>query len=343
MLHYRDKRKNNNMENKLNKLSKSISLMACYGLLAFASCESTAQEHVSTENLTVTEVALAKDGQETNPNLKKIITDTTLAVESVPEIPVAGKAFKSGYTVSAKDKHNKARADFVITVTYPVEKTADGYKTETVDITTNEEGIAVFKPENVYKTSMYTTITFAPSAQENASLAKLCEQKSVSAKFMVSYDFVNNKGIHLIDMVDYDEKGKMVLNAPITTSSNLLVQVWKTSGVQYCAQNFDCHDAVDANNPKQVYDTVQKLIMGSKRFKDITYGKVEYVNPIEKVEDGYSLTLKTTVYVLNLETGKIVHEMTKTATVVTKNQWEALKACQIELSKKITDELICVF
>lgn len=324
-------------EKKLRLLGTAV--IAAFLAFAFASCESTGQEPggSASENAEH-ETKQKKDEQFLR--LQKILEniDISLVSSAVPaelsKIPVAGTAFKKPYTVSVKDLNGNAYPAFPLTVTYPVSKNGNTVSFATAEIVTGENGEASFMPP-VISTSMNSAVTFEPSVSNYTELLSLAKAAALEVPCKVRF---SGRGV-LISLVDYNENGKMILNSPHSTSSNLVGAFWKAGYTTY-TQNADFHTSIE-KGPDAVYNAARNLLQGANYFKYIIYGDVKYASGITAVEGGYSLSLKGTATVIDYATGKAYFTTTKTVTVTDKNKWNILKACQSKLANELADDLIC--
>lgn len=317
-----------------------ISFSLIFAFSAFTACESTSQEP-SAKPQTASKTVKADEDKndaksESVSQFKKEIQNMKIELVSSCDIPVAGAAFAKPYTVSVKNEDGTPFADYTLSVTYPKAKEENAVVFATTEITTNEKGIATFKPETI-TTSMNSTVTFEPKAPNSSpSIAKLI--KTVSLEVPCKVRFALGKKCVMIDLIDYSESGKMILDSALSTSSATLQEFWK-AGYPYQAQNADFHKVID-QGPEAIHKAAKALVQGSTYFKYIIYGKVEYASPITESENGYTLTLKATANVIDYTTGQEYYSTTKTTTVTSKNKWEVLKACQAQLAKDLTYDLV---
>lgn len=309
------------------KLFKSIVLISAV-LFAVPSCASTKTDSAagSSENAKV---------ESAGSSFKKEVENMQITLLSAPEAAVAGSPFSKPFTVSVKDKEGNPYSDYTLSVKVPSGKTDSTVTYETVEVTTDENGKASYKPKT-FDTSINGTITFAPKAPSNSSAnQKLAKSVAVEVPCLVRFALVK-KSI-LVNLVDYDQKGKMIVDSGIT-SSNLVGEFWR-AGYPYQAQNADFHNQIESGSAA-VYAKAKDMVQGSNYYKYIVYGKVKYVSDITEVEGGYSLTLTATVTVIDWATGKDIYTVTKTSTVTDKNKWAILKACQTQLAKDLANDLV---
>lgn len=327
------------MKKSVKNVFISLTLILACGI--FTACESTAQEspantQTSAKNVKTEDTDKNEGKTETASQFKKELQNMKIELVSSCDIPVAGSAFAKPYTVSVKDNDSNPYVNYTLSVTYPKAREENKVIFETTEITTNEKGIATFKPETI-ATSINSTVIFAPKPQgSGSSIAKLI--KSVALEVPCKVRFALGKKCVMIDLIDYSESGKMILDSALSTSSATLQEFWK-AGYPYQAQNADFHKVID-QGPEAIHKAAVALVQGSTYFKYIIYGKVEYASPITETEDGYTLTLKATANVIDYTTGKEYYSTTKTTTVTSKNKWEVLKACQAQLAKDLTNDLV---
>lgn len=302
-------------------------------LLSFGSCESTQSESSSVNNSNIKQEESTKSPS--NFAFEKELETLEIKVIAQPAAPVAGSPFASPYTVSVKDSEGNPRSDFTITVTAPSGK-ADGKVTYTTfDLTTDAQGKVSYKPET-FSTSINGTITFMPKPPvKSNSFVKAAKAHAVEVPCRVR--FALGKKSILVNLVDYDQKGKMIDGSGIS-SSNLVSEFWR-AGYPYQAQNADFHRQIDAGSAA-VYARAKEMVQGSTYYKYIVYGKVKYASDITEIEGGYSLSLTGSVTVIDWTTGKDIYTVTKTSTVTDKNKWAVLKACQTQLAKDLANDLV---
>ncbi|MBQ0163048.1 MAG: hypothetical protein KBS84_07835 [Treponema sp.] len=327
------------MKKSVKNVFISLSLVLACGI--FTACESTSQESApKTQSSAKTSKAEDLDKNdaksETASQFKKEVQNMKIELVSASDTPVAGAAFAKPYTVSVKDNDSNPYANYTLSVTYPKAREENAVIFETTEITTNDAGIATFKPETI-TTSINSTVTFAPKAPNaSPSTAKLVN--SVALEVPCRVRFALGKKCVMIDLIDYSESGKMILDSALSTSSATLQEFWK-AGYPYQAQNADFHKVIDQGT-EAIHKAAQRLVQGSTYFKYIIYGKVQYVSPITETENGYTVTLKATANVIDYTTGKEYYATEKTCTVTSKNKWEVLKACQAKIAKELTYDLI---
>ncbi|MGN0740081.1 MAG: hypothetical protein ACI4LX_07910 [Treponema sp.] len=321
---------------KKNLKSLNIAFITACMALGLNSCESTQQ--VSKNNAEETAVVKTEPAEQKKDEsfslIKKQLQNLKITLVSSANIPAAGTAFKIPYVVNVKDKDGKPCPDFSLNVTYPVSKNENAVNFGSAQIVTDENGNASFKPDTI-STSMNSTVIFEPAlTNNNPQLVQLARQVALEVPCKVKFSIVK-QGI-VINLVDYSENGKMILNSPLSTSSNLVGEFWRAGYTS--AQNADFHTAIDGGS-EAVYAAAKNLFQGGSYFKYIIYGKVKYASEITEVEGGYSLSLTGTATVIDYSTGKEYFTTTKTATVIDKNKWNILKACQTQLAKELADEL----
>lgn len=296
-------------------------------LLAVPSCATTKAEKSESE--------ASKAESVTVSNFKKEVENMQITLVSAPEAPVAGSPFAKSFVVSVKDKEGNPYSNYALSVKVPASKTDGVIEYETVDVTTDESGKASYKP-GPYPTSINGVITFSPKTPSNSS-ANQKLAKSVALEIPCQVRFALVKKSILVNLVDYDQKGKMIVDSGIT-SSNLVGEFWR-AGYPYQAQNADFHKQID-DGSAAIYAKAKEMVQGSTYYKYIVYGKVKYASDIKEVEGGYSLSLTGTVTVIDWTTGKDIYTVTKTTTVTDKNKWAIYKACQTQLAKDLANDLI---
>lgn len=298
-------------------------------LASVPSCTTTKAEVSSADSETV------KSENTNASSFRKEAENMEIKLVSAPEPAVAGTAFAKPFVVSVKDKEGNPYSNYTLTVNFPAEKKDGVISYDTAEIVTDENGKASFKPA-VYGTSINGVITFSPKAPSNSS-ANQKLAKSVALEIPCQVRFALVKKSILVNLVDYDQKGKMIVDSGIT-SSNLVGEFWR-AGYPYQAQNADFHKQID-DGSAAIYAKAKEMVQGSTYYKYIVYGKVKYASDIKEVEGGYSLSLTGTVTVIDWTTGKDIYTVTKTTTVTDKNKWAIYKACQTQLAKDLANDLI---
>lgn len=322
------------MQKKLNLLN--IAFITASMLLSLNSCESTKQvsKNNAEESVEVNAEPPEQKKDDSFSLLKKQLQNLRITLVSSANIPVAGTAFKTPYIVNVKDKEGNPCQNFPLTVTYPVSKNENAVNFGSTQIVTDENGNASFKPDTIL-TSMNSTVIFEPAlTNNNPQLVQLARQVALEVPCKVKFA-IAKRGI-VINLIDYSENDKMILNSPLSTSSNLVGEFWRAGYTS--AQNADFHTAIDGGS-EAVYAAAKRLFQGGNYFKYIIYGKIKYASEITEVENGYSLSLTGTATVIDYSTGKEYFTTAKTATVIDKNKWNVLKACQVQLAKDLADEL----
>lgn len=298
-------------------------------LLALPSCATTKAESTSKESEDAKIEAVSVS------NFKKEVENMNITLVSAPDAPMAGSPFAKPFVVSVKDNDGNPYSNYTLSVKVPTGKNNGVIEYETIEAVTDENGRVSYKP-STFPTSMNAVITFSPKIPFNSSTnQKLAKAVSLEVPCRVRFALVK-KSI-LVNLVDYDQKGKMIVDSGIT-SSNLVGEFWR-AGYPYQAQNADFHKQIDAGSAA-VYARAKEMVQGSTYYKYIVYGKVKYASDIKEVEGGYSLSLTGTVTVIDWTTGKDIYTVTKTSTVVDKNKWAVYKACQTQLAKDLCNDLV---
>lgn len=309
-----------------------MSALSAAILTAFTACESTKSEVQTSSSEPAEAPASAGTVQ-----FKKEMSNIELKLVSAPEAPLAKSAFAKPFVVSVKDRDGNPYSNYTLTVTAPVSKTENVVAFETTEVTTDENGTVSFKPKT-FTTSLNSKITFTPKApSNNPQIVKLAQAVELEVPCKVKMLLPKPQTI-MVNLVDYSPEDKMILSSSLSTSSNLLGEIWR-AGYPYQAQNADFHKQIDLGS-EAVYKEARRMTGGAPNFKYVIYGKVKYASPIAEVEGGFSLTLTSTVTVIELATGKEFYTVTKTTTVVDKNKWNVLKACQEQIAKDLANDLI---
>lgn len=321
----------------MTKLSKFFIMPALFAaaLTAFTACESTKSEDSASTSLSQ-ETADSSSSTGT-VQFKKEMANIQLKLVSAPDAPLAKSAFAKPFVVSVKDLDGNPYSNYTLTVTAPVSKTENVVAFETTEVTTDDNGTVSFKPQT-FTTSLNSSITFTPKApSNNPQIVKLAKAVELEVPCKVKMLLPKPQTI-MVNLVDYSPEDKMILSSSLSTSSNLLGEIWR-AGYPYQAQNADFHKQIDLGS-EAVYKEARRMTGGAPNFKYVVYGKVKYASPIAEVEGGFSLTLTSTVTVIELATGKEFYTVTKTTTVVDKNKWNVLKACQEQIAKDLANDLI---
>lgn len=310
----------------------NITALLISTLVCFTSCESTDVENTSKSNINSSTQNKATSSSAFNDEME----DFEIVLVSKPSVPVAETPFTKPFVVSVKHNDGTPYANYTLSVTAPSEKTNNTISYEHFELTTDESGKASYTPKT-FHTSINGIITFSPKTPyKSSSITKIVNEKSLTVPLQVRFSLA--KKHILVSIVDYDEKGRMVLNSALSSSSNLVGEFWR-AGYPYQAQNADFHEQIEKGSDA-VFSKAKEMVQGSSLYKYIVYGKVVYASSIEECEGGYSLSLTGTATAIDWELGKEVSTVTKTTTVIDKNKWAILKACQVQLAKDIANELI---
>lgn len=316
----------------MKSISKYYAILLAFAMLSF-SCESTKQENVSslgdqsskTETVGTTVV-------ETN----KKVEDVVITLESAPKQTIKNRAFAAPYVISVKDTDGNPIPNYALTVSYPSSRTNDDIVFSKTEVVTNDTGIASYTPDTP-SFSVNSEISFYPkSIGSNPRALKKAANLVITAPYKVATN-AQKKGI-LIAIVDYNENGQMVLQSSLSSSSNLLGELWR-AGYTY-SQNADFHNNVNKDNPEGIYKDAINLVGRGSMFAYVIYGKVKYVQQITQTDDGYTCTITGEISCIELSTGNIVYKTQKTVTANNASKWAILKDAQTALAKELKDSII---
>ena len=265
--------------------------------------------------------------------LRSLIKDITLSVISKPDATVKHVPFNRPYKVKAAYADGTPAKNFSITVSYPDSKNNDSVVYASTILKTESNGEISFTPP-VPSCAANSTVLFRPSVSvTDPDIIKLAADAGTESAWKVRTDYAKKGGI--ICLVDYDSKGRPVMNNSIS-SSRLLMELIN-SGFSNIG-NADFSREIRDGNQDTIYQAARKLVGGSAAY--FIYGTVKYIKPVEKGNDSYSCSLNGDVVCLDMSTGKQLYSARRAVTAQDKAEWKVLDAARSALAKQIATAVI---
>ena len=226
-------------------------------------------------------------------------------------------------------------ANFKVNVKYPSSKEKTELQFSTIELTSDENGIISFNPENTNFTCA-TSIEVSPAIPQdvNASdevVINAIQQKKITKDIKIKSDIINKGAVLFV--WEYNEKGR-----PTGNSYNILSELRKR-GITLTG-NAPVSDVSYIEKPLSELYQANYEIIGSTIYGYLLSGTLKFEQPVTKVEDGYTCTLIFQLDGIDMKTGDVIFSTTQSHNAQGSNWNNCVSKCKNELTVKIVDELI---
>lgn len=260
------------------------------------------------------------------------IKGISLSIVSAPQKTTAGLNFKSPYTVKVTDAENQTVPDYSLVVRYPEQNNNGTILFADQKVITGNDGVAVYTPETTSFACNSEISFFIDPKTDDSETKKIAENTKVSAQWKVRTNKARTGG--LISLVDYNAKGNSLTE---TFSSSLLLKELLNNGFSNVG-NFDIPRS-KIEDKDAVYQYVNGMVGNSVSY--LIYGKIQYVSPVEKKEDGtYSCTLQSAFKCMDMKTGSILYSNEISETASDAADWKVVGLARQKLAEKIGQLII---
>ena len=226
-------------------------------------------------------------------------------------------------------------ANFKVNVKYPSSKDKSELQFSTIELTSDENGMISFNPENTNFTCASSIQVFPAIPQDvNASdevVINAIQQKKITKDIKIKSDIINKGAVLFV--WEYNEKGR-----PTGNSYNILSEVRKR-GITLTG-NAPVSDVSYIEKPLSELYQANFEIIGSTMYGYLLSGTLEFEQPVTKVEDGYTCTLVFQLDGIDMKTGDVIFSTTQSHSAQGSNWNNCVSKCKNELTVKIVDELI---
>ena len=290
-------------------------------------------------------------------NLKEIeyaesLTNIFIKSISSPKEIIKGRKFKEPFKFSVSKIQNIESqtestdensttttetpiANFKVNVKYPSSKEKTELQFSTIELTSDENGIISFNPENTNFTCA-TSIEVSPAIPQdiNASdevVINAIQQKKITKDIKIKSDIINKGAVLFV--WEYNEKGR-----PTGNSYNILSELRKR-GITLTG-NAPVSDVSYIEKPLSELYQANFEIIGSTMYGYLLSGTLKFEQPVTKVEDGYTCTLVFQLDGIDMKTGDVIFSTTQSHSAQGSNWNNCVSKCKNELTVKIVDELI---
>lgn len=291
-------------------------------------------------------------------NLKEIeyaesLTNISIKSVSSPKEIIKGRKFKEPFKFSVSKIQNMESqtestdensattttetpvANFKVNVKYPSSKEKTELQFSTIELTSDENGIISFNPENTNFTCA-TSIEVSPAIPQdlNASdevVINAIQQKKITKDIKIKSDIINKGAVLFV--WEYNEKGR-----PTGNSYNILSELRKR-GITLTG-NAPVSDVSYIEKPLNELYQANYEIIGSTMYGYLLSGTLKFEQPVTKVEDGYTCTLIFQLDGIDMKTGDVIFSTTQSHNAQGSNWNNCVSKCKNELTVKIVDELI---
>ena len=290
-------------------------------------------------------------------NLKEIeyaesLTNIFIKSISSPKEIIKGRKFKEPFKFSVSKIQNIESqtestdensttttetpiANFKVNVKYPSSKDKSELQFSTIELTSDENGIISFNPENTNFTCA-SSIQVLPAIPQdvNASdevVINAIQQKKITKDIKIKSDIINKGAVLFV--WEYNEKGR-----PTGNSYNILSELRKR-GITLTG-NAPVSDVSYIEKPLSELYQANFEIIGSTMYGYLLSGTLKFEQPVTKVEDGYTCTLVFQLDGIDMKTGDVIFSTTQSHSAQGSNWNNCVSKCKNELTVKIVDELI---
>ena len=290
-------------------------------------------------------------------NLKEIeyaesLTNIFIKSISSPKEIIKGRKFKEPFKFSVSKIQNIESktestdensttttetpiANFKVNVKYPSSKDKSELQFSTIELTSDENGIISFNPENTNFTCA-SSIEVSPAIPQdvNASdevVINSIQQKKITKDIKIKSDIINKGAVLFV--WEYNEKGR-----PTGNSYNILSELRKR-GITLTG-NAPVSDVSYIEKPLSELYQANFEIIGSTMYGYLLSGTLKFEQPVTKVEDGYTCTLVFQLDGIDMKTGDVIFSTTQSHSAQGSNWNNCVSKCKNELTVKIVDELI---
>lgn len=226
-------------------------------------------------------------------------------------------------------------ANFKVNVKYPSSKDKSELQFSTIELTSDENGIISFNPENTNFTCVSSIEVFPANPQDvNASdevVINAIQQKKITKDIKIKSDIINKGAVLFV--WEYNEKGR-----PTGNSYNILSELRKR-GITLTG-NAPVSDVSYIEKPLSELYQANFEIIGSTMYGYLLSGTLKFEQPVTKVEDGYTCTLVFQLDGIDMKTGDVIFSTTQSHSAQGSNWNNCVSKCKNELTVKIVDELI---
>ena len=290
-------------------------------------------------------------------NLKEIeyaesLTNIFIKSISSPKEIIKGRKFKEPFKFSVSKIQNIESqtestdensttttetpiANFKVNVKYPSSKEKTELQFSTIELTSDENGIISFNPENTNFTCASSIQVFPAIPQDvNASdevVINAIQQKKITKDIKIKSDIINKGAVLFV--WEYNEKGR-----PTGNSYNILSELRKR-GITLTG-NAPVSDVSYIEKPLSELYQANFEIIGSTMYGYLLSGTLKFEQPVTKIEDGYTCTLVFQLDGIDMKTGDVIFSTTQSHSAQGSNWNNCVSKCKNELTVKIVDELI---
>ena len=290
-------------------------------------------------------------------NLKEIeyaesLTNIFIKSISSPKEIIKGRKFKEPFKFSVSKIQNIESqtestdensttttetpiANFKVNVKYPSSKEKTELQFSTIELTSDENGIISFNPENTNFTCA-SSIEVSPAIPQdvNASdevVINVIQQKKITKDIKIKSDIINKGAVLFV--WEYNEKVR-----PTGNSYNILSELRKR-GITLTG-NAPVSDVSYIEKPLSELYQANFEIIGSTMYGYLLSGTLKFEQPVTKIEDGYTCTLVFQLDGIDMKTGDVIFSTTQSHSAQGSNWNNCVSKCKNELTVKIVDELI---
>lgn len=323
-----------------SKLTSAIILSAFVAALASCATTKVADTNSETVEVTSTEttekvkrepkpISVQNTSNQQEKQFKALLSTLEIKVTGQPKQTYSNTAFNSDYTILVTTEEGPA-SELDITVSYPSARSNDTITYSTVQIVTDAEGKAVFKPETP-AFAVKDEVTFYPTpVNSNAAIVKAAYDVACKAPYLVKSSYAKYP-FGILYVYDFNENGRP------TTNNFTVLQSLRNSGVS--VGNSPISDTSYFNKPiADLYKANYNIVGNAYNF--LVVGSIKYAEPAVEEEGSATVKLVADITCVDMKNGNVLYQTCFEESTTEKNKWSADQKCRKVLAEKAASAII---
>lgn len=292
------------------------------------SCGSTSQSNIKSEKQMAEAPATTQNVKDSE--FVSSLEGINFSVLQTPKAADYGKPFASSFIIQVKDSSGAVKADYPVTIEFPISHQNDKIEYGTYNTVTDAAGKILFKPTNTEFT-VNSEIHFYPTpVSSKKSTVQAAKKAGTSTKFQIKSKLLSKGAILFI--WEFNEKNK-----PTTNCYSVLSELQKKGAT---AGNAPLNqESYISASTETIYKKNYEIVQNNFGF--LIGGTVKYESPLAKDADGlWNCNLTAEIYVIDMTSGKEVFRKNYTASVKDAKSDKAVSNCKTAIAKVIVENLV---